>query len=459
MLKNISLSYAYALRTAECAAGPTTAQLEGFLRSRRRLTGSIQEKIGKKEVEFINHIRRDIRGASWKKIADAARKVSDGMLVIGMGGSSLGTKALYEALSPFQQRVTRELFFLDNVDPERIHLFMDRAHMDRLAVNVVTKSGETLETIANFLIVLDRMKRERGRSFSSTIFITTASNHGDLISFAHAKNIRIIPLENNDSGRYSVLGPTGLFPLYYSGINTDMLLSGARKMLRRCLVFDDCSGNPALLHASLKRLLSRTGIGSEVIFSYSSLLRAFIDWYVQLLAESTGKKYDLRGRTVHEGQTPLGAVGASDQHSLLQLFLEGPKDKTVSFWEVEEFRKDFKVPEEEHFTKDFHYICGKKLGDILRAEKIGTEFALVKAGVPCVSVRIPRIDEYCLGQFIALMEMQVFFSCAIALIDPFNQPGVELGKKVSKEILAGTETSGKIFELNNFMRRRERYTL
>ncbi len=458
-MNDLLLSYKNALEESGCRSFVKLSQLEGFASSEKKRFRSVEKRVENGEVEFINHVRKPHTQQIWKKIAKSLRQGTEGMLIIGIGGSSRGTRALYEALVPFQKAVTRQLFFLENVDPEEAFLLIKEIDLSRTAVNVITKSGNTVETLANFIVILEKLKKKRSRTFPSRLIVTTASKDGDLIEYARKMNVSVIPLHPNESGRFSVLGPTGLFPLCYCGIDTSKLISGARSMLQRCLLFKDLQKNPAFVYAALKRLFMSKGKKIEVSFSYSAFLERLLGWYAQLLAESTGKMYSMIGRHVNEGQTPLSAIGTLDQHSLLQLFLEGEKDKIVTFWEIGRYRRELCVPGEKSFSEDFYYLQKKMLGEIIRAEKAGTEFSLHAAGVPSLTIRIPIIDEYSLGQLIMLLEMQVFFSCIMADVDPFNQPGVELGKRIAQEILLGKRSSQIQSGSKNRSRKNNRFVL
>ncbi|MEW5807296.1 MAG: glucose-6-phosphate isomerase [Acidobacteriota bacterium] len=447
MTRDLSFCYSGSLKQFLPSGGIERRHMKRFIRDCRPLAGSLKVEMETGEIEFLNHIRHSRAKREWEPLSEKWRRKSAGMIVIGIGGSSLGARAIYEALRPFRDEGLRNLFFFENVDPEAAFMMLKKLDLSRMVINVVTKSGKTIETIANLLLILDRLKKRQGKGYSSRIAITTADQNGDLAEFARSNRIPIIPLNENEVGRYSVLGPAGLLPLRYAGLDIQMLISGAKKMLRRCMNLDDPEQNPAFVYASIKRMLDLRGKSIEVIFSYSSLLGPLLAWYAQLLAESSGKRISIEGRVVNEGQTPISAIGTLDQHSLLQLLLEGKKDKIVTFWEIERFRRELRIPEEKSFKGSFQHIQGKTLGEVLHAEKVGTEYSLRRAGVPCLTISIPVIDEFNLGQIIAFLEMQVFFYCRMAKVNPFGQPGVELGKKVAIEVLSTTLTSGAASKL------------
>lgn len=237
--------------------------------------------------------------------------------------------------------------------------------------------------------------------------------------------LQSLPFPDDVPGRYSVLSIAGLLPLFLLNIDISAILQGARDIadfLHQRIERD----NPSILSASILIGLFERGKKIQGIMPYSSSLFDMALWYSQLWAESLGKK---RGNHCW-GQTPYPAVGSIDQHSQLQLWIEGPKDKIITFWEVEKFRKDFTIPEFEF--KEFSYLEGKELSHLLRTEKRATENSLAMNGVPSMTFSIPEIKPYLMGQLIYLLELQTVIAGEIIGVNPFDQPGVELGKRLTK---------------------------
>jgi glucose-6-phosphate isomerase len=229
-------------------------------------------------------------------------------------------------------------------------------------------------------------------------------------------------------GRFSVLTAVGLLPAAFLGLDVDALLQGARDMRRHCWSAAP-ERNAGVMGAVLLYLMARKRSRNiQVLMPYAGSLVALADWYRQLWAESLGKRVDRKGRVVETGQTPVTALGATDQHSQVQLYMEGPQDKVVTFLEVQEFRPDVRIPRRFPDLASTGYLGGRTLAELLTAERRGTEIALTGAGRPCFTYLLPRIDAHVVGQLIYLFELQTALSGELYGIDAFDQPGVEAGK-------------------------------
>jgi glucose-6-phosphate isomerase len=360
------------------------------------------------------------------KSLNLSKKEWENVVVAGIGGSSLGTSALFKALKPINynlfpsaKRKGPRLFILDNPDPELCWSVLQNIKKEKTIFIVISKSGETIETVSYFYLILDFL-----RDLKENILVIT-SNKGFLYEKTRSLKLQIIPFPENIPGRYSVLSVVGLLPISLLKIDISVILKGARDIadfLHQVVERD----NPSILSASVLIGLFEKGKRIQVIIPYSSSLFNMALWYCQLWAESLGKK---RGN-YSWGQTPYPAVGSIDQHSQLQLWVEGPKDKVITFWEVERFRKDFTIPE--FRFKEFSYLEGKKLSHLLKTEKKATENSLAMNGVPSITFAIPEINPYFIGQLIYILELQTVIAGEIIGVNPFDQPGVELGKILTK---------------------------
>ena len=350
-------------------------------------------------------------------------RLADTLVVDGIGGSALGALALETALRP-----RRRLVVLDNIDPEGVAAKLDGLDPRRTAVNVITKSGSTAETMANLLVLLGWMRRKLGPRHVGRWSATTDPKRGDLRAVAERLGIPMLPVPENVGGRFSVLTPVGLVPAAFLGIDVDALVQGARDMRARCWS-RPAEDNPGVLGAALLHALATTrGRNIQVLMPYADALVHLADWYRQLWAESLGKRLDRSGRVVETGQTPVVSVGATDQHSQVQLYVEGPHDKVVTFLEVERFRRDVKIPRLHGDLASLGYLGGRTLGELIAAERRGTEIALAAAGRPSFTWRLPRVSPHVLGQLIYLFEFQTALAGELYDIDAFDQPGVEAGK-------------------------------
>jgi glucose-6-phosphate isomerase len=295
----------------------------------------------------------------------------------------------------------------------------------RTLVVVVTKAGSTAETLATFLIVREWF----GSQAADRIVAITTDGKGDLDALARREGCQRFGIPPDVGGRFSVLSPVGLVPAALIGIDIVKLLEGARDMTKQCWE-PDLDRNPALRAAVLHWLmLERKKKTIQVVFPYSNHLSGTASWFLQLWAESLGKRTDRAGQTVHAGQTPVAALGVTDQHSQLQLYIEGPKDKVFTFWTIRHLPERGAIPDARLGLEAFDYLAGKSLTSLLDIERRSTEAALVEAGQPNCTFTLDRLDEEHLGAFLQLMEFQTAYMGELMNIDAFVQEGVELGKR------------------------------
>lgn len=350
----------------------------------------------------------------------------DTMVVLGIGGSALGNKALYSALKT-ERKLPRRVLVYDNVDPVFLQEILEQINLDTTIFNVITKSGTTAETMAGYMILTDIVKKRFPDDYKRRIVITTDREKGFLRQVIRNEGYQSFIVPDNVGGRFSVLTDVGLLSSAFAGMDIKELLRGAGAMRDRCAIADFME-NPAYLNGLLHFHYMREGRNISVMMPYSNSLYDFADWYRQLWAESLGKRRDIRGREVMVGQTPVKALGTTDQHSQVQLYAEGPMDKVFTFLTVESFQHDFIIPALHPDRPEVSYLGGKKLSQLLNAEALATSIALTKAGRPNATIAFPTLDEYHLGEFIMLYEVQTVFTGKLLHIDPLDQPGVEAGK-------------------------------
>ena len=350
----------------------------------------------------------------------------DTMVVLGIGGSALGNKALYNALKT-ERKLKKKLFVYDNVDPVYLKEILDSIELENTIFNVITKSGTTAETMAGYMILTDLIKREFPEDYRQRIVITTDKEKGFLRQVIKDEGYQSFIVPDNVGGRFSVLTDVGLLSSAFVGIDIDALLAGAGAMRSRC-ENPDLYENPAYLNGLLHYLYMREGKNISVMMPYSNSLYDFADWYRQLWAESLGKRRDLKRREIFVGQTPVKALGTTDQHSQVQLYTEGPFDKVFTFLKVEKFHHDYKIPNLHPDREEVSYLGGKMLSELLNAECLATQIALTQAGRPNCTLVFPEISEYHIGEMIVLYEIQTVFTGKLLNINPLDQPGVEAGK-------------------------------
>ena len=372
--------------------------------------------------------------------ADRVRKRFRNLVVLGLGGSSLGTKALHQALNPKEYNVyprkgCPRLFLLDNIDPRAMADVIEILDPDETAVNVVSKSGVTTETLAQYLVCKGWLEEALGESAKEHFYFTTDPDQGPLREIAAREGHHAFPVPTDVSGRFSVLSPVGLFPAACVGIEIAAICEGAAHMYERCRV-DVMEENPGLMYAALMYLMDlRRKKNIQVIFSYSTRLAGLADWTVELMAESLGKKLDEEGKEVYSGPTPVKAVGVTDQHSQAQLFIEGPNNKVFTFLKVEDHGAKLFVPPGLEQGDDFSYLANHPLSEILESERVGMELALKEAERPSCLLTLPDISPQSVGQYITLMEFAVTIMSRYYKVDPFNQPGAEVSRNKAMSLL------------------------
>ena len=353
------------------------------------------------------------------------------VLVLGIGGSSLGTRAVYEAMRR-RAASPRRLLFLESIDPEQTIELLDGLDLTTTGVVVVTKSGTTIETMSTFFIVRERLLAALGEGgYRARVVAITDPAEGALRRLASAESLMTLPVPPGVGGRYSVLTHVGTLPLRLAGIDVDALLSGAAEA-RDQFLEQPAASTPAGLFAAMQVALAANGCGDVVFMPYVPRLAALGDWFLQLWAESLGKK---GADGVAIGPTPIGAVGPRDQHSLLQLFMDGPLQRNIVFLSVAEQIEEPRVPAAPAVCHELAHIGDRPLHETLQAELVGVEAALREAGRPTTRIVMERIDEHVLGALLMTLKVATVLAGALHHVDPFGQPGVELGKKFAHGVL------------------------
>ncbi|MFL5480761.1 MAG: glucose-6-phosphate isomerase [Gemmatimonadaceae bacterium] len=368
-----------------------------------------------------------------------ARGKYDDVVVLGIGGSALGPIALRTALRPSGWNMLDDtarggfprLQVLDNVDPDTIAALLARLSLARTLFIVTSKSGGTAETMAQFVIVHERLLSARLDLKDHLVFVTDPKQ-GALRPLAQRLDVPALDIPPNIGGRFSVLTPVGTLPAALIGIDVKALLAGAGEMATRCQA-TELSKNPAGVYAMLQ-WLADTQLGKKiaVFMPYSDPLRDFAAWFVQLWAESLGKKKK-DGTSV--GSTPLAALGATDQHAQVQLFMEGPADKTVTFVAIRRRASDVRIPKGLEDVKELGYLSGHSLGELIEIEQRATAGALARRGRPNMTITLDRVDPTEVGQLMMFLEIATAYAGQLYEIDAFNQPGVELGKQFAYALL------------------------
>lgn len=390
-----------------------------------------------------------------KEYAALVKDRFDNILVLGIGGSALGGLAVTEALlkpywnllTPEQRNGAPRIFFLDNIDPDSMNGLLDILDLKKTLVNVITKSGSTAETMSQFMIVKDRLEKELGDDYRKNIVATTDKKTGILRQISEQEGYKTFVIPNDVGGRFSVFSAVGLLPFALVGIDIDEITNGIKDM-DLALKNTDINENIAAQNALIQYLMdTKKGKHLSVMMPYSSKLRYVSDWYAQLWAESLGKDQDLQGNHVHIGQTPIKALGVTDQHSQIQLYNEGPNDKIINFIRVEEFDTTLEIPKIFEYT-GIGYLGGKTINDLLNAEADSTKVSLSDYARPTVTITLPKVDGYNVAQLLYMLQVQTAIAGALYNIDAFNQPGVEQAKNYTYALMgrAGYEDSARTLQ-------------
>ena len=383
------------------------------------------------------------------------RKKFDNFVVLGIGGSALGPQMAFTALShlhyndlPKNKRKGPKFFVEDNVDPVRMKELLDVIDVTKTCFNVISKSGATSETMAQYLIISDLLKKA-GADIKEHVVFTTDASRGNLVKISkELGGVKSFVLGDGVGGRFSELSPVGLLPAAVLGIDIKLLLKGAAYKDKLCKS-PDLKKNPALLSATLQYIAMQDGKNIGVLMPYSDNLRYVSDWYAQLWAESLGKNVTLSGEPCNVGQTPVKALGVTDQHSQVQLYTEGPYDKVVTFLSVGSYKEKSPIPHGCENIPDVGFLGGHTMEELIQAENKATAYALTKAGRLNYTILLPEVNEFTLGQLLYYFELQTAYAGAMFNIDTFNQPGVEAGKKATFALLGKPGYEGQKKELDN----------
>ncbi len=402
---------------------------------------------------------------SIRRMAEGIRKRAENFVVFGIGGSALGALALFTALSPQNHNLLESsrrrfprLFVADNADPETIATLLNYVDPRQTVFNVISKSGTTTETMSQFMIVHDRLRRSLGKSsVKDHIVITTDPKKGFLREFANQEGYQTLDIPPGVGGRFSVLSAVGLLPLAVTGVNVVELLKGAAAA-SEVSTLPTLARNPAYLFAVLTYLLKQLKKRSTLVFMpYADALTGIVDWFNQLWAESLGKRYSTKGKVVFAGQTPVKAIGTTDQHSQLQLYMEGPEDKVVVFVGLKSYRVDIRIPAVFKEHEGLSYLSGQTLGELIQTEQLATAQALAQAARPNMTLTLNRITAASMGYLMYLLEVATMAAGYLYQIDPLDQPGVEMSKNYTYGLMGRPGFESYKAEFNKTFRSKKKY--
>lgn len=367
------------------------------------------------------------------------------LILLGIGGSALGARALQKAFFPAQDRPGHSgpyLWIADNIDAHSLSAWMTTLSPKDTIIAVISKSGGTIETLAQYFLLKDWLQKELGDTWKKHVVIITDESLGPLRQEATVHELISLPVPEHLGGRYSVLSAVGLFPAAFLGIDWQALVHGAQSVLFPLIK------NPVAIEqhlafsmASWAWSLMNTGYSQLIFFNYIPLWSFVGQWFSQLWAESLGK--------AGKGSMPLPAVGVTDQHSLQQMFLDGPKDKGCIFISTESLTS--KLTFSHLLPEKWSYLNGKYFDDILIAEALGTRMALTKYNVPLLHVNLGNTDEEACGKLMGLCMATTLLAGWMLAINPLDQPAVELGKRLTNARLGACGYESELRDLTNFL--------
>jgi len=434
----LSLDYNYAMAEFVGEMGLSDSDLAGLPSGPAALeqelaAGRQDGRLGFMELPYQAEVLKEVR-----RLAKPVLEWCWDFVVLGIGGSALGARALQQALLhpqhnklPMARRQHKPgLWVLDNVDPDYCFGILDGLDLRRTYFNVISKSGSTAETMAQFLWVYQLLQGRLGEDTArERLILTTGPEKGPLRRLAAKEGFASLSVPPNVGGRFSVLSAVGLLPAHLAGIDLEELLAGAGFMDRR---LQETHYDLAYRLAAVYYLYATRKQRPILVFMpYSTLLSGMGDWFCQLWAESLGKKFDLNGQVVHAGSTPVKALGTTDQHSQLQLYMEGPPDKLITFLEVGKFKNQVEIPNLFPDQEELNYLGGHSFNELLATECRATAFNLMKAGRPSLNLRLPEINPFTVGQLIYLLEVVTVAAGHFFRVNPLDQPGVEGGKRTT----------------------------
>ena len=356
----------------------------------------------------------------------------ENVLSLGIGGSYLGLKAAQDALCPAYFNEFKELrkdkpriyFEGNNLDPDTLRVLLKSLNPKKTFVIVISKSGETTETKAAFMVVEDWLKKCVGVKYGRQVLAITDPESGSLRKKVNQEQMkdklsfRSLPLLKGVGGRFSEFN-MGLLHLAIIGVNIREVFKGAKSMAQECGL-NDYSRNPAYMYTALHTILyKKKGKPIAIMMPFSETLKSTADWYVQLLAESLGKKYSRKGEIINTGRTPIAARGTNDLHSIQQNNIEGENDKVVTFIRVERFKNDLKIPGKSDI------LSGKSFSELIKLAQEATEWALVREQRPNCTIIMPEITPFYWGGLLFFFEMATAFEGELLNVNAFDQPGVE----------------------------------
>jgi len=372
----------------------------------------------------------------------------DHMLLLGIGGSALGARALQQAFFPQQDQPGHtgpSLWIADNVDAYALEAYLGKLPPEKTVVVTVSKSGGTIETVGQYFILKEWMQQHLGDDWHKNMLLVTDEKNGFLRGEVDTYGINALPVPDNLGGRYSMLSAVGLIPALFLGMDIEGLMAGATEVAQS-LASQELTGQALSKHSSFQlacwgAALMDKGFDEMIFFAYIPLWASFGDWFAQLWAESLGKE--------GKGSQPVPAIGVTDQHSVNQMFMDGVRNKACLFMTCPNLPAGPKFPSD--LPDQFGYVRGKNFGELIQAEGLGTRMALSQNGVPLVELQVSADTPRQAGKLVALLGAATILTGWLMGINPLDQPAVELGKRLAKARMDADGLAEEKRDLNTFL--------
>lgn len=431
--KNISkVSKAELLKKSECLS-----KYSKYL-TKVSKSGDYKENESSINLPFDEELKIEVEKLKKDKCTDDLKYI----VVIGIGGSNLGTKAVYDAMLGSYDKYTHSRFpkilFVDTNNSQEMYKlisFLEKKvrKQSEILVNVISKSGTTTETIANAEVIIRTLRRLFGDHALSRMVVIT-DDKSPIAKVAQEKEISILSIPQKVGGRFSVLSAVGLFPLLCADIDIKELQKGAEVMVNKCIE-SNIEDNPAMLSASILFYHYQNNKTIHDTFIFAPQLESLGKWYRQLLGESVGKEKDKKGEVINVGITPIVSIGSTDLHSVGQLYLGGPKDKVTTFISINNVEYNIEISDERIFENIISDINNKKFSEISDAILDGVKIAYKNHDIPFMNVEFKNISEFSIGEFLQFKMMEIMYLGELMNVNVFDQPNVESYKTETKSIL------------------------
>ncbi len=435
------------------AAGFERAALDGLAERVAAIAASLEQQRLDGALPFLDLPSSREPLSQVKRLAADLREEADNLVVLGIGGSALAARAIAGSL-PGDRRV----LVADNIDPWTFTRLLLDLDLERTVFNVVSKSGDTAETMAQFLVVRDLLLHTFGAvDYQRHVVVTTDAEEGYLRQIVSDEGFRDLPLPPGIAGRFSALSAVGLLPAAFIGAHADDLLAGAAWMEERCRAADMWRNPGHALGAFLWQACAERGKSCAVFMPYCDRLTGMGGVFAQLWAECLGKR-SASGNAV--GQTPIRAVGATDEYAQMQLFTDGPDDKIFVLLRVANHMGEMSVPPAYTDLAGVGYLGAKTMGELLNVAEQAAEVALAGRGRMVLRLGVPTVDAFSLGQLFVLFQRAVLVAAALAGVDAFDQPGVDDVRRLEYALAGRADLAERQAEAQEWAsRRRPEYVL